>query len=98
MAITAVIQASRTTMSESSRSPIQGVVAKTLGLSLLVFSFVHPAAGADRKAIAAYDQAMSAYKAGSYEQALKNLDQLETFDIAPCDRAESLNLRAVILM
>jgi len=85
-------------MSEANRLRMQALVAKALGFSLLALCIVPSALCADEEVIAAYDQAMSDYKAANYEQALKDLDQLETFDLEPSVRAESLNLRAVILM
>jgi tetratricopeptide (TPR) repeat protein len=75
-------------------SPIQRLAAKALGFSLLVLFAV----GAEADVTAVYGQAMSAYKSGNYEEALKDLDQLEPLDLKTSVRAESLNLRAVILM
>ena len=47
---------------------------------------------------ATYDHAISAYKAGSYDQPLASLDELEGSNLKPPVRAEVRNLRAIILI
>lgn len=67
-------------------------------LSILVLFLARIPVCAEVNVAATYDQAISAYKAGSYDQALASLDQLEGSNLKPSVRGEVRNLRGIILM
>ena len=85
-------------MAAKRSSPKRVLLAKAVTLSMFVLLSVRFAHAAEAKIEATYDQAISAYNAGSYDQALKYLDSLEALDLKPSTRAEARNLRAIILM
>lgn len=69
---------------------------KAIGVSILLA--VRLAVSAEISVTASYDEAIAAYRAGNYEQALNCLDKLEALDLKPPTHAEVQNLRALILM
>jgi tetratricopeptide (TPR) repeat protein len=67
-------------------------------LSILILFLARIPICAEVNVAATYDQAISAYKAGSYDQALASLDELEGSNLKQSVRAEVRNLRGIILM
>ena len=67
-------------------------------LSIVVLFLARIPIFAEVNVAATYDQAISAYKAGSYAQALASLDELDGSNLKPSVRAEVRNLRGIILM
>ena len=67
-------------------------------LSILVLFLARIPICAEVNVAATYDHAISAYKAGSYDQPLASLDELEGSNLKQSVRAEVRNLRGIILM
>ena len=79
-------------------SPKRVFVGKAFTFSLLTLLSLQLTVSAETNPVTIYDEAISAYKGGRYDQAMQSLDQLETLDLKPSTRAEARNLRALIFM